>query len=458
MIEVRGLKKRLGHKQVLDGLDLDVEQGETVVVLGPSGTGKSVLLKHMIGLMQPDAGSIRVAGEEIVGMDEPGLDRVRLKFGMLFQGAALFDSMTVGENVALGLTEHSSVPPAEIRRRVTERLGWVGLKDVEQMKPASLSGGMGKRVGLARALAMDPEIILYDEPTTGLDPITGDVINQLIRALQHQLGVTSVVVTHDLMSAYKVGDRLAMLYQGRVVFIGTPDEVRETDHPMVRHGLIGLINQEKDLMCCGEAGTVGETLAATAKNKPDLVILDLRLKDGDGLELIKSLKSQLPELRILILSQYEAPIYIERALRAGALGYLSKDQAAADVLRAVRTVVAGQVFLSAGTAALLLHKFVGPARKTSGTAATDLTDRELHVLQLLGAGMSTRKIAVELKLSFKTIETHRENIKHKLGLKDAAELLHFAGDWVRNEGFLPQQKPGSRRQEDAEQGEELRPE
>jgi len=239
MIEVRGLKKRLGHKQVLDGLDLDVEQGETVVVLGPSGTGKRVLLKHMIALMQPDAGSIRVAGEEIVGMDEPGLDRVRLKFGMLFLGAALFDSMTVGENVALGLTEHSSVPPAEIRRRVTERLGWVGLKDVEQMKPASLSGGMRKRVGLARALAMDPEIILYDEPTTGLDPITGDVINQLIRALQHQLGVTSVVVTHDLMSAYKVGDRLAMLYQGRVVFIGTPDEVRETDHPMVRQFIEG---------------------------------------------------------------------------------------------------------------------------------------------------------------------------------------------------------------------------
>ncbi len=239
MIEVRGLKKRLGNKQVLDGLDLDIERGETVVVLGPSGTGKSVLLKHMIGLMQPDAGSIRVAGEEIVGMDEPGLDRVRLKFGMLFQGAALFDSMTVGENVGLGLTEHSNVPPAEIRRRVTERLGWVGLKDVEQMKPASLSGGMRKRVGLARALAMDPEIILYDEPTTGLDPITGDVINQLIRALQHQLGVTSVVVTHDLMSAYKVGDRLAMLYQGRVVFIGTPDEVRETDHPMVRQFIEG---------------------------------------------------------------------------------------------------------------------------------------------------------------------------------------------------------------------------
>ncbi len=239
MIEVRGLKKRLGNKQVLDGLDLDVEQGETVVVLGPSGTGKSVLLKHMIGLMQPDAGSIRVAGEEIVGMDEPGLDRIRLKFGMLFQGAALFDSMTVGENVGLGLTEHSNVPPAEIRRRVTERLGWVGLKDVEQMKPASLSGGMRKRVGLARALAMDPEIILYDEPTTGLDPITGDVINQLIRALQHQLGVTSVVVTHDLMSAYKVGDRLAMLYQGRVVFIGSPDEVRETDHPMVRQFIEG---------------------------------------------------------------------------------------------------------------------------------------------------------------------------------------------------------------------------
>jgi len=239
MIEIRGLKKQLGHKQVLNGIDLEVRKGETLVVLGPSGTGKSVLLKHIIGLMSPDSGSIMVGGEEIVGMDEPRLDRVRHKFGMLFQGAALFDSMTVGDNVGLALLEHTKLPGAEIRRRVSERLEWVGLKDVEQMKPASLSGGMKKRVGLARAMAMDPEIILYDEPTTGLDPITGDVINQLIRAMQQRLGVTSVVVTHDLMSAYKVGDRLAMIVQGRVVFTGTPDEVRHTENAMVRQFIEG---------------------------------------------------------------------------------------------------------------------------------------------------------------------------------------------------------------------------
>jgi len=239
MIEIRGLKKRLGRKQVLDGLDLDVRTGETLVVLGPSGTGKSVLLKHIIGLMSPDAGSIKVNGEEIVGMNERGLDRVRLKFGMLFQGAALFDSMTVGENVGLSLAEHTQLSAAEIRRRVADRLEWVGLHDAEAMQPSSLSGGMKKRVGLARAMAMDPEIILYDEPTTGLDPITGDVINKLIRAMQQRLGVTSIVVTHDLMSAYKVGDRLAMIYQGRVVFAGTPAEVRHTDHPMVRQFIEG---------------------------------------------------------------------------------------------------------------------------------------------------------------------------------------------------------------------------
>ncbi len=239
MIAIRGLTKRLGRKQVLDGLDLDVRTGETLVVLGPSGTGKSVLLKHIIGLMRPDAGSIQVNGEEIVGMDERRLDKMRLKFGMLFQGAALFDSMTVGENVGLSLTEHTRMSGAEIRRRVSERLEWVGLKDVEQMKPASLSGGMKKRVGLARALAMDPEVILYDEPTTGLDPITGDVINQFIRAMQQRLGVTSIVVTHELMSAYKVGDRMSMIYQGRVVFTGTPGEVRDTSNPMVRQFIEG---------------------------------------------------------------------------------------------------------------------------------------------------------------------------------------------------------------------------
>ena len=239
MIRIRGLRKRLGGKQVLDGIDLDIESGQTVVVLGPSGTGKSVLLKHIIGLMQPDAGSIEVDGEEVVGRSEPELNLIRRKFGMLFQGAALFDSMTVGENVGLGLVEHHKVPADEVPSIVAERLSWVGLKGVETMKPASLSGGMRKRVGLARALAMDPEFILYDEPTTGLDPIMADAINDLIRELQRRLGVTSVVVTHDMKSAYTVGDRLAMLYQGHIVAQGTPDEIRDTGDPLVHQFIEG---------------------------------------------------------------------------------------------------------------------------------------------------------------------------------------------------------------------------
>jgi phospholipid/cholesterol/gamma-HCH transport system ATP-binding protein len=240
MIEIRGLKKRLSRRPVLDGLDLDVRKGETLVVLGPSGTGKSVLLKHIIGLMQPDQGSIRIDGEEIVGLGEKALNQVRKRFGMLFQSSALFDSMTVGENVALAMLEHArGMDPGEVRRRVEERLDWVGLKDAASMKPASLSGGMRKRVGLARALATDPEYVLYDEPTTGLDPITADVINQLIRALQKQLHMTSVVVTHDIKSAYSVADRIVLLYQGRVKYDGTVDETRRTGDAMMRQFIEG---------------------------------------------------------------------------------------------------------------------------------------------------------------------------------------------------------------------------
>ena len=239
MIRIRGLKKRLGGKQVLDGVDLDIEAGETVVVMGRSGSGKSVLLKHIIGLMTPDAGSIAVEDQEIVGMHERELDAVRRRFGMLFQSAALFDSLTVGENVGLSLREHLRLHDAEIRRRVAERLEWVGLSGVEAMKPASLSGGMRKRVGLARALAMYPQYILYDEPTTGLDPIMADAIDQLIRGVQKRLGVTSIVVTHDMTSAYKVADRMAMLYEGKMVFTGTPDETRTTTNPMVRQFVEG---------------------------------------------------------------------------------------------------------------------------------------------------------------------------------------------------------------------------
>jgi len=239
MIRIRGLKKRLGAKQVLDGLDLDVETGETIVVMGRSGTGKSVLLKHVIGLMTPDAGSIEVDGVEVVGLPERELNELRKRFGMLFQGSALFDSMTVGENVGLSLREHTRMREDEIRARVRERLEWVGLEGVEEMKPASLSGGMRKRVGLARAIVMDPATILYDEPTTGLDPIMADVIDQLIRGMQKRLGVTTIVVTHDLASAYKVADRIAMLHEGRVVFTGTVAETRGTTDPMVRQFIEG---------------------------------------------------------------------------------------------------------------------------------------------------------------------------------------------------------------------------
>jgi len=239
VIRIRGLKKRLGPKQVLDGVDLDIEGGETVVVMGRSGSGKSVLLKHVIGLMVPDAGNIEVEGVEIVGMSERELDEVRRRFGMLFQSAALFDSLTVGENVGLGLREHLHLKDAEVRQRVAERLSWVGLASIEAMKPASLSGGMRKRVGLARAVAMDPQYILYDEPTTGLDPITADAIDQLIRSLQKRLGVTSVVVTHDMTSAYKVADRMVMLHDGKIVFSGTPQETRTTTNVVVRQFVEG---------------------------------------------------------------------------------------------------------------------------------------------------------------------------------------------------------------------------
>jgi phospholipid/cholesterol/gamma-HCH transport system ATP-binding protein len=239
MIRIQGLRKRLGSKQVLDGVDLEVREGETLLVMGRSGTGKSVLLKHIIGLMTPDAGSIVIDDVEIVGLREKGLNDVRRRFGMLFQGAALFDSLTVGENVALPLREHTQMPDAEVRSRVSERLEWVGLKGVEDMKPASLSGGMKKRVGLARAVVMDPDYVLYDEPTTGLDPIMADVIDQLIRSLQKRMGATSIVVTHDMQSAFKVADRMALLNDGRVVFLGTPDEVRTTKDALVRQFVEG---------------------------------------------------------------------------------------------------------------------------------------------------------------------------------------------------------------------------
>jgi len=215
------------------------------------------------------------------------------------------------------------------------------------------------------------------------------------------------------------------------------------DHPVVRDGLVRLLTRESDLVCCGEAGTAEETRSQVAKEKPDLVILDLRLKGADGLELIKSLVADFPGLRILVLSQFDAPLYAERALRAGAMGYVVKDEAAEELLRAMRAVLNGEIYLTRGMVSIVLHKFVGPGRNQPKIGLEPLTDRELHVLELLGNGMSTRQVAGELGVSFKTIETHRENIKRKLNLSGANALIHYATDWARQRISLnPERKAG----------------
>ncbi len=233
MIEIRGLRKAFGRKVVLDGLDLSVPKGRNTVVIGGSGTGKSVLIKCVVGLLRADAGEIRVGGEDVTKMDERELVRVRRKFGMLFQGAALFDSMNVEDNVAFALRRLHRYPERQIRNIVDEKLAMVGLYNIQHLMPAELSGGMKKRVGLARAIAAEPEILLYDEPTTGLDPIMADVINELIISLRESLGVTSIAITHDMASAYKIADHIAMLYKGRIVEVGTPEEIRSTRNPVV---------------------------------------------------------------------------------------------------------------------------------------------------------------------------------------------------------------------------------
>jgi len=239
MIEIIDLHKSFGDHPVLRGVNLTVEKGESMTVIGGSGSGKSVLIKHIIGLLFPDKGRVIVDGQVINKLDEFGLNEVRKKFGMLFQMAALFDSLSVWENVGFSLKQHTKLSDREIRKIATEKLALVGLKDVEDKMPSELSGGMKKRVGLARAICMDAAIILYDEPTTGLDPITADSINDLIVDLRKKLGVTSVAITHDMQSAYKISDRIAMLYKGEIQEIGTPDQIRNTENPIVRQFITG---------------------------------------------------------------------------------------------------------------------------------------------------------------------------------------------------------------------------
>ena len=233
-VEFRDVNKAYGNKQVLRGADLKVYRGEVLVILGGSGSGKSVTLRHMLGLEAPDDGRVIVEEEDITDLPEEELYRVRKKFGMLFQSGALFDSMTVFENIAFPLREHTEMSDAEIGRAVREKLELVNLPGTEHLMPVDLSGGMRKRVGLARSIVLDPKMILYDEPTTGLDPITAQKINEMIIDLQAKLNVTSVVVTHDIQSAFSVGDRIAFLNGGVFEWVGTTDAARDSNHPMLR--------------------------------------------------------------------------------------------------------------------------------------------------------------------------------------------------------------------------------
>lgn len=239
MIELTDVSKNLGGRQILDHMNLTVDEGETKVIIGRSGVGKSVTLKHIVRLLEPDSGSVRVEGKDVLALKGKELSELHKEIGLVFQGGALFDSLTVGENVGFLLREHTKTSSSEIDKMVKESLALVGLYKIENYMPADLSGGMRKRVALARAICTRPKIILYDEPTTGVDPITADAINLLIDELHDKLKVTSIVVTHDMRSAYKVADRIAMLYEGKIIAEGTADEIRYSHNPYVHQFITG---------------------------------------------------------------------------------------------------------------------------------------------------------------------------------------------------------------------------
>lgn len=239
MIAVRGLEKRIGDQEILRGIELEVARGETLAIIGRSGGGKSVLLKHLIGLMRPNAGEIWIEGQNIIDMNERQLASIRQKVGILFQGSALFDSMTVAENIAFPLREAGERDRNVLRKRVSEMLEVMEMQGQEDKMPVNLSGGMKKRVGLARSIIRQPSCILYDEPTSGLDPVVSDSINKLIRRLQERLGVTGIVVTHDMKNAFHVADRIAYLHEGRIYFHGTPEELRQSPDQLIQDFLFG---------------------------------------------------------------------------------------------------------------------------------------------------------------------------------------------------------------------------
>ena len=239
MITVRALAKKIGQQEILRGVDLEVRTGETLAIIGRSGGGKSVLLKHLVGLMEPDAGEIWIEGQNIIGMNERQLGTIRKKVGILFQGGALFDSMTVEENIAFPLREAGERDPNVLRAKVNEMLDVMEMEGEQAKMPVSLSGGMKKRVGLARSIIRRPSCVLYDEPTSGLDPVVADSINRLIRRLQQRFGITSIVVTHDMKSAFDVADRIAYLHEGRIYFHGTSVDLQQSSDPLIQDFLLG---------------------------------------------------------------------------------------------------------------------------------------------------------------------------------------------------------------------------
>lgn len=247
MIEISKLKKSFRGVPVLQGVDLSIADSERIVIIGGSGCGKSVLLRHIAGLLKPDAGSLRIDGRDIVPLPEREMNPLRQSIGVLFQGAALFDSLDVFHNVAFSLIEHRVASPKEIRERVAEVLAVVGMDGQEKKKPSELSGGMRKRIGLARAIIGKPRIMLYDEPTTGLDPQMADSINRLILKMSDSFHVTSIVVTHDMTSAYMVGERIAMLHQGKILVSGTPREIQESPNPVVQNFIRGISEERAGL-------------------------------------------------------------------------------------------------------------------------------------------------------------------------------------------------------------------
>ena len=242
MIELKNVSMSFQDRRILDDVSLQVQRGEILVIIGPSGSGKSTLLRLMIGLLKPDSGQIWVDGREISHLDEDDLNQIRRNMGMVFQYSALFDSMTVGENVAFGIRQHTKMPEEEILRVIRRTLRMVGLMGRENAMPSELSGGMKKRVSLARAIALNPKIVLYDEPTSGLDPVMSATINRLIMSTRRIMGVTAVVVTHDMESAFTIADRIAMIYDERIIEVGTPAEFRQSDNPVVQQFISGVKN------------------------------------------------------------------------------------------------------------------------------------------------------------------------------------------------------------------------